>query len=1061
MMKRVLTFFLAIFLVLTCISPFALADTPNVMTFPCGKDLVGTLDFQTHTLTISGTGRMDFYGEVRAPWFAYNSEISSVLIEEGVTTIEENAFLSIPITEIHLPASVERVGANAFYITNISKITVSENSRLCEFINSSYFQMTAWYKSQPDGPVYIGRLLFGYKGDMPENTTIEVRKGTFAINTKAFYQQSNLVGVTVPDSLERIGANAFFGTAWMDAFPKYTSICLGSVFYYYNHPWKAIGASDIQPSFTVPAGITALADGCFANVCTFKTVEIPADVTYIGEGAFQASRYLERVIFAEGNRLEQIEAGAFYGCWRLKEIALPDRLCSIGDQAFGDCRALKTLHLPATVTTLGTLFCENQSLTEFSVADGNTNYRLDEKGILYDYDQTVVYAYPLTKDLKSVTLPETVTHIADYALADTTVSTWNLPHSLQIIGPYAFHSAELSAITIPYGPSRIGCRAFALCKSLTSIVIPRSVKIINAYAFYGDMAMETITIPPETTYIDATAFNNRSLTFYCYSESVAYYFASENNYSYVLLSVPDTAMLETLLDDYATLNRSKYLPESLTTLDHAAQTVDLTATVISQETVDNWCAALEAGFDALEYTSADYSGADQVLARCKKIDRSLYTAESLAALDDAIRAIPQSLDISEQSRLDAAVQEVADALEALCYLPADYTAVNAAIAQANTVNRLYYSQSTLMMLDQKVTSVDFGLNILQQETVDTFASDILAAIERLDYAEVVLRDEPNGIVVSATTKEIIPGTALTVDALDPSRFEAANFAVGGHIKSVQYFDISLIRESARVQPNGTVTVKIRIPDGISPEKCRVYHVTNDPVDPLVRFANTLDGNYIVFHTDHFSEFAVIEVETVLSSIAITTMPAKTVYSLGELFDPTGMTVTATFSDGAEHAVTDFDVSVDTTLLGEQRLTVYYTFNGVTKAANSSVLVVSPAQGISLTLRKPSTTSIRFGDTLVLHATVNMPNGATVLWDCSENCVQLSYAANGLSCNVKAIGSGSATVTATVVDRSGMPLSGPDDMPVSASEVIAVNGGFFARVISFFKNLFRVNRVIDA
>ena len=52
-------------------------------------------------------------------------------------------------------------------------------------------------------------------------------------------------------------------------------------------------------------------------------------------------------------------------------------------------------------------------------------------------------------------------------------------------------------------------------------------------------------------------------------------------------------------------------------------------------------------------------------------------------------------------------------------------------------------------------------------------------------------------------------------------------------------------------------------------------MTDDPVDPLVRYANTLDGNYIVFETDHFSEFAVIEVEPTLSYIAVSSEPLKT------------------------------------------------------------------------------------------------------------------------------------------------------------------------------------------
>ena len=83
-------------------------------------------------------------------------------------------------------------------------------------------------------------------------------------------------------------------------------------------------------------------------------------------------------------------------------------------------------------------------------------------------------------------------------------------------------------------------------------------------------------------------------------------------------------------------------------------------------------------------------------------------------------------------------------------------------------------------------------------------------------------------------------------------------------------------------------VKIKLADGVDPAKCKVYYVTEDIVNPLVRFASTIDGNYIVFETDHFSEFAVIEVETVVDSVEVTELPDITVYGIGEQLDIGGM-----------------------------------------------------------------------------------------------------------------------------------------------------------------------------
>jgi hypothetical protein len=82
----------------------------------------------------------------------------------------------------------------------------------------------------------------------------------------------------------------------------------------------------------------------------------------------------------------------------------------------------------------------------------------------------------------------------------------------------------------------------------------------------------------------------------------------------------------------------------------------------------------------------------------------------------------------------------------------------------------------------------------------------------------------------------------------------------------------------------------------------------------------------------------------LSGIAVTTAPTKTTYTAGEDFDPTGMVVTATFTDGttsttaviANSALTftpfeDLTVSVTS-------ITISYTYNNVTKTTTQAVTV---------------------------------------------------------------------------------------------------------------------------
>lgn len=84
----------------------------------------------------------------------------------------------------------------------------------------------------------------------------------------------------------------------------------------------------------------------------------------------------------------------------------------------------------------------------------------------------------------------------------------------------------------------------------------------------------------------------------------------------------------------------------------------------------------------------------------------------------------------------------------------------------------------------------------------------------------------------------------------------------------------------------------------------------------------------------------VTVEKVLVSIAITTQPTKTVYQYQESLDPTGMVVTATFSDGGMADVQDYTTYPTTNFstLGRQVMKLEFTYEGVTKSVDLVVTV---------------------------------------------------------------------------------------------------------------------------
>lgn len=1028
-MKKALSLIISLVIVITSYTfliDSVSAEASDILEFTCGLNATAYLDRTSGTMTVKGTGEMNFFYD-DIPWWAYRNEIYSVVVEEGITKIAECAFLDCDITKIILPASLEKIGEDALSMTDVEEIIIPESSRLCEFYVTSYFRKTPWYKNQPDGSVYLGNMLLEYKGTMPANTEITVKNGTYAINCYAFNNQKNLVDITVPESVERVGYNAFYATAWFKAKPYYELVYVGKALYFYNFPWKAVESSDIKEQLVIPEGIVSISEGAFSGHCTFKNIVLSESLEYIGVQAFSQCFHLEKITAPENSRLKHIDDAAFYECKNLEGPDFPESFERLGINAFLFCDKLKNIRIPSSVRDIGLTAFEPNTLETFVVDSDSPYYCADENGILYSKDKTTVYASYQEMTDEELVLPDTVKKIAAQAFVTSPVKRFVLPDSVEEIDFEAFGESAVEYINIPYGVKRVNNHTFYRCYKLKEIEIPKTVEFIDSNAFDSCHDLKKIVIPAEVNYIAGDAFTDcYSLEIHCYINTSAYYHATENDIPYVILEYPDMAALDKLIDEYNKLDRDKYFEESLISLDEAVAKIDMTITVITQDMVDEWAQDIENAIEQLEYLPADYTEVDTAKLRAELVDRSLYTAESLAKLDDAIAAVDRELDITNQDKVTEYAKAINEAIDKLEYLPADYTRVNQAIAESEKLDRLLYSQATLEILDQSIAAVDYTLNITQQAIVDSFADRIYSAISALAYAEVILRNEPNGVVVSATAKVIYPTTALTVDMLDPSNFETANFAVGGYIKSVQYYDINLIRDGAKVQPDGTVSVKIRIPDGVKPEKCRVYHVTDDPVDPLVRFTSTLDGNYIVFETDHFSEFAVIEVENVLSGISVTRMPDKLAYSLGERLDLSGMEITRLMSNGTAEVITDYDVSsVDTTSVGTKTVTVYYTLNEITKSASFEITVSADKLDAEITLNGESINEYNkkvkwykgySSESLQLECSLTDSENYSIKWSSDNSKVLVDK--NGKVTNKGFFFARRATITLTVTDRAG-------------------------------------------
>ena len=105
------------------------------------------------------------------------------------------------------------------------------------------------------------------------------------------------------------------------------------------------------------------------------------------------------------------------------------------------------------------------------------------------------------------------------------------------------------------------------------------------------------------------------------------------------------------------------------------------------------------------------------------------------------------------------------------------------------------------------------------------------------------------------------------------------------------------------------------------------------------------------------------------------------------------------------------------------------------------------------IKKPSTTEVKYGETLILHADFeNIPDGATIEWSVEGEGVTIVPSEDGKTCAVTSTSTGDVTIIAKYTDANGVEH-------VSEQEIES-NASFWQKIVSFFKNLFGISRIIE-
>ena len=188
---------------------------------PCGDGVTWSLSNNGATLTIrktgSGTGVMTNYNLGEAPWYSNNNDITSVVIENGVTTIGDYAFSGCSnLASVSIPASVTSIGDGAFYGSGTSATTLTvnfaEGSTLTTIGNEAFHGAKLTSITIPANVTSIGNDAFYQCGTSTTALTVTFVTGSthMTIGSSAF-RETNLTYITIPVGVTSIGALAFKG----------------------------------------------------------------------------------------------------------------------------------------------------------------------------------------------------------------------------------------------------------------------------------------------------------------------------------------------------------------------------------------------------------------------------------------------------------------------------------------------------------------------------------------------------------------------------------------------------------------------------------------------------------------------------------------------------------------------------------------------------------------------------------------------------------------------------------------------------------------------------------